>query len=154
MKTVCRLYQYRWISHIAHRSQSTRVSSNMPKKKGKSGNDSSQKQPVVVDELHDPIQEKKNGTFSISVHAKPGSKQNAVTEITSEAISVQVSAPAMEGEANVELGKYIASIVGVRKSDVSLTKGMRSRSKVFSVTACGLTVDQLLDAFKTELEAG
>lgn len=51
MKTVCRLYQYRWISHIVHRSQSTRVSSNMPKKKGKSGNDSSQKVNYVISEI-------------------------------------------------------------------------------------------------------
>ncbi|PIK53333.1 putative UPF0235 protein C15orf40-like [Apostichopus japonicus] len=90
-----------------------------------------------------------SGGVSLMVMAFP-----LCVEITSEAISVQVSAPAMEGEANAELGKYIASIVGVRKSDVSLTKGMRSRSKVFSSLPCGLTVDQLLDAFKTELEAG
>jgi uncharacterized protein YggU (UPF0235/DUF167 family) len=43
-------------------------------------------------------------------------------DIGSEAVSVQISAPPVEGEANTELVKYIATVLGLRKSDVSLDK--------------------------------
>jgi uncharacterized protein YggU (UPF0235/DUF167 family) len=43
-------------------------------------------------------------------------------DIGSEAVSVQISAPPVEGEANTELVKYMAAVLGLRKSDVSLDK--------------------------------
>lgn len=42
--------------------------------------------------------------------------------VTPEGVAVQIAAPPVEGEANTELVKYIASVLGVRKSDVSLEK--------------------------------
>jgi uncharacterized protein YggU (UPF0235/DUF167 family) len=43
-------------------------------------------------------------------------------DVGSEAVGVQISAPPVEGEANTELVKYMAAVLGVRKSDVSLDK--------------------------------
>lgn len=37
-------------------------------------------------------------------------------------MGVQINAPPVEGEANTELVKYLASVLGLRKSDVSLDK--------------------------------
>lgn len=37
-------------------------------------------------------------------------------------MGVAISAPPVEGEANTELVKYLASILGMRKSDVSLDR--------------------------------
>lgn len=42
--------------------------------------------------------------------------------MSEDAISVAISAPPIEGEANTELIKYFASILSVRKSDVSLSR--------------------------------
>jgi uncharacterized protein YggU (UPF0235/DUF167 family) len=44
------------------------------------------------------------------------------SDIGNEAVSVQISAPPVEGEANTELVKYMAAVLGLRKSDVSLDK--------------------------------
>lgn len=43
-------------------------------------------------------------------------------DISNEAVGVAISAPPTEGEANAELIKYLASIFGLRKSDVSLDR--------------------------------
>ena len=43
-------------------------------------------------------------------------------DVGSETVGVQISAPPVEGEANTELIKYIAAVLSVRKSDVSLDK--------------------------------
>lgn len=42
--------------------------------------------------------------------------------IEEEGVGVQISAPPVEGAANTELVKYLASVLGLRKSDVSLER--------------------------------
>ncbi|XP_013369294.1 PREDICTED: UPF0235 protein C15orf40-like [Chinchilla lanigera] len=60
---------------------------------------------------------------TIAIHAKPGSKQSAVTDLTTEAINVAIAAPSSEGEANAELCWYLCKVLELRKSDVVLEKG-------------------------------
>ncbi|KAK8970956.1 hypothetical protein KSP40_PGU016056 [Platanthera guangdongensis] len=48
-------------------------------------------------------------TVSISIRAKPGSKTAAITEVSEEAVFVQIDAPAKEGEANAALVDFISS---------------------------------------------
>lgn len=45
-----------------------------------------------------------------------------VLDISSEGVGVQISAPPVEGEANTELVRYLASVLGLKKSEVSLDK--------------------------------
>ena len=42
--------------------------------------------------------------------------------IHEEGIGVQIAAPPTDGEANAELLRYIARVLGVRKSDVTLER--------------------------------
>jgi len=97
-----------------------------------------------------PVILNKDGNVAIKIQAKPGAKCNNVTDISDEAIGIAISAPPTEGEANTELVKYLASIFGVRKSDVSLDRGSRSRQKV--VVVSGITTDQVLAKLKREME--
>lgn len=45
-----------------------------------------------------------------------------ISDFSTDGVSVQIGAPPVEGEANIELVKYISSVLGVRKSDVVLDK--------------------------------
>ncbi len=47
-----------------------------------------------------------------------------------EGVGVAVAAPPMDGEANAELIRFMAQVLGLRKSDLSLDSGARSRNKV------------------------
>lgn len=49
-------------------------------------------------------------------------KCNFFIDISENAVGVAISAPPVEGEANTELVKYIASVLGMRKSDVTLDR--------------------------------
>nr|XP_022902041.1 UPF0235 protein C15orf40 homolog isoform X2 [Onthophagus taurus] len=71
------------------------------------------------------ISEDKSKDILLNILAKPGAKQNKITEITIDGVGVQINAPPTDGEANTELLKYISSILGLRKSDVHLEKEMR-----------------------------
>lgn len=97
-----------------------------------------------------PVVLNKDGNVAIKIQAKPGAKCNNVTDISDEAIGIAISAPPTEGEANAELVKYLASIFGVRKSDVSLDRGSRSRQKV--VVVSGITTDRVLAKLKGEMD--
>ncbi|XP_014488863.1 PREDICTED: UPF0235 protein C15orf40 homolog [Dinoponera quadriceps] len=97
-----------------------------------------------------PVVYDKDGNVAIKIQAKPGAKCNNITDISDEAVGVAISAPPTEGEANAELTKYLASIFGLRKSDVSLDRGSRSRQKVVTVT--GITTDQVLEKLKVEMQ--
>ncbi|XP_054632941.1 UPF0235 protein C15orf40 homolog [Dunckerocampus dactyliophorus] len=101
---------------------------NMPKKVVKghlTGEDPTPEQgPVVRD---------KSGAVTITVHVKPGSKHNNVTDVSTEAVGVAIAAPPTDGEANAELLRYLAEVLDVKKSRVSLQKGSRSRDKVICV---------------------
>ena len=45
-----------------------------------------------------------------------------LTDISDDRIGVQINAPPVDGEANTELVKYLSSVLGVRKSDISLDR--------------------------------
>lgn len=75
----------------------------------------------------------------IRVHAQPGAKKTEVVGLHGEAIKIRVHAPPVEGRANEELVRFLAKTLGVARSQVSLSKGDTSRSKLFLVT--NVTID-------------
>ncbi|XP_039882625.1 UPF0235 protein C15orf40 homolog [Simochromis diagramma] len=88
---------------------------------------------AAVAEACGPVTKDKSGAVTIRVHAKPGSKHSSITEVSTEAVSVAISAPPTDGEANAELIRYLAEVLGLKKSHVCLDKGSRSRDKVIKV---------------------
>ncbi|XP_073835863.1 UPF0235 protein C15orf40 homolog [Musca autumnalis] len=101
----------------------------------------------------DPIQTDKNGNICIRVLAKPGAKNNGITDISSEGVGVQIAAPPSEGEANAELVKYLSKVLQLRKSDVSLDKGSRSRNKIVMVSKGVTSVDVIRGHIQKEIES-
>ncbi|XP_055479005.1 UPF0235 protein C15orf40 homolog [Psammomys obesus] len=123
--------------------------SAMPKKAGatcKGKNQTKEPPPPAGPVATDP-----KGFVTIAIHAKPGSKQNAVTDVTTEAVCVAIAAPPSEGEANAELCRYLSKVLELRKSDVVLDKGGKSREKVMKLLA-STTPEEVLEKLKTEAE--
>ncbi|KAF8660008.1 hypothetical protein HU200_058093 [Digitaria exilis] len=85
-------------------------------------------------------------TVAVSIHAKPGSKVATITEIGDEAVGVQIDAPARDGEANAALVDFISSVLGVKKREVSIGSGSKSREKVVLVQDA--TLQGVYDALK------
>ncbi|XP_005221876.1 UPF0235 protein C15orf40 homolog isoform X2 [Bos indicus] len=98
-----------------------------------------------------PVTVDPKGGVSIAIHAKPGSKQNAVTDVTTEAVSVAIAAPPTEGEANAELCRYLSKVLELRKSDVVLDKGGKSREKVVKLLA-STPPEEILEKLKKQVE--
>ncbi|GJP53908.1 hypothetical protein CLOM_g13031 [Closterium sp. NIES-68] len=87
-----------------------------------------------------------SGAVSVAIHAKPGSKQAAVMSLTGDAVGVAIDAPAREGEANAAILEFMADVLGVRKRQVSLQIGSRSREKVVLVE--GVSAQEALSSLQ------
>ncbi|KAJ8002963.1 hypothetical protein DPEC_G00164410 [Dallia pectoralis] len=121
---------------------------NMPKKSKTNKTVGLQKSPETPT-ASGPVTRDKNGVVTIAVHAKPGSKQNAITDVSIEAVGVAIAAPPTDGEANAELVRYISKVLELKRSEVILDKGSRSREKIVKVTG-SLTPEQVLERLKQE----
>ncbi|XP_013855565.1 UPF0235 protein C15orf40 homolog [Austrofundulus limnaeus] len=80
-----------------------------------------------------PVTRDKSGAVTITVHAKPGSKLSSVTGVSADTVDVSIAAPPADGEANAELIRYLAQVLDLKKSHLSLDKGSRSRDKLIRV---------------------
>ncbi|CAI0555010.1 unnamed protein product [Linum tenue] len=85
-------------------------------------------------------------SVAITIHAKPGAKSASITDVSDEAVGVQIDAPAKDGEANAALLDYISSVLGVKRRQVSLGAGSKSRDKVVIVEE--LTIQDVFSALK------
>ncbi|NXU56846.1 CO040 protein, partial [Turnix velox] len=89
------------------------------------------------------------GCVRVAVRAKPGARLSAVTDVTAEAVGVAIAAPPSEGEANAELCRYLSKVLEVKKSEVLLEKGGKSREKVVKILV-SMTPDEVLEKLKKE----
>ncbi|KAI3780410.1 hypothetical protein L2E82_10391 [Cichorium intybus] len=77
-------------------------------------------------------------SVAVTIHAKPGSKIATITDFDDDALGVQIDAPAKDGEANAALLDYISSVIGVKKRQVSLGAGSKSRDKILIIEGVSL----------------
>ena len=77
----------------------------------------------------------------LSVRLTPRAAQNSVQRYESGVLYLRLTAPPVEGAANEACCRYVAEILDVGKSDVTLTGGQKSRNKV--LTIAGLSAEQV-----------
>jgi hypothetical protein len=80
-------------------------------------------------------------TFAIKVH--PRAKKNAIMGELGDALKVALTAPPVEGNANEACIEFLANLLKVARSSVTIAAGQGSRRKVIRVA--GLTAQQVRD---------
>ncbi len=71
--------------------------------------------------------------MKIAVIAHPNSKQPRVEKDLLGNIHVYVNAPPLEGKANREVAESLADYFKVKKSQVELISGAKSKNKLFEI---------------------
>ena len=74
------------------------------------------------------IQEKPDGLI-ISIRVQPRSSRNQIAGLYGDAVKVNLTAPPVENAANKALGAYLASLLPVAKSAISIVSGQTGRNK-------------------------
>lgn len=86
------------------------------------------------------IQERKDG-ISFTVHVLPRSSKCALAGIQDGAIKLKLTAPPVDGRANEECIEFLAELLGVKKGQLGIISGQKSRNKIVRIE--GLTKDTL-----------
>ncbi|KAE8651975.1 hypothetical protein Csa_005920 [Cucumis sativus] len=72
-----------------------------------------------------------------------------VADFGDDALGVQIDAPAKDGEANAALLDYMSSVLGVKRRQVSIGSGSKSRGKVVIVE--DVSLQSVFDALNKAL---
>ncbi|OIT20887.1 PREDICTED: UPF0235 protein C15orf40 homolog [Nicotiana attenuata] len=120
------------------------------KSKGKSNSAELTQPAVSTPKIPACIRAIPPSSVAITIHAKPGSKIATVTDLDDDAVGVQIDAPAKDGEANAALIDYISSVIGVKRRQVSIGSGSKSRDKVLIVE--DVTLPGVFDALAKVLK--
>jgi uncharacterized protein (TIGR00251 family) len=69
----------------------------------------------------------------LRVHVQPRASRNEVVGWREGALAVRLTAPPVDGAANKACRDFLAETLGVRRADVELVSGEKSREKRFRV---------------------
>jgi len=106
----------------------------------------------MADDLFD-VESTEEGPVAIvlRVRVQPGAGRSSVTGRHGNALALRVAAPPIDGRANVQCVELVADIFGVRKSQVELVSGEKSREKRIRIT--GIDPARARDAIAQELRS-
>jgi uncharacterized protein (TIGR00251 family) len=69
------------------------------------------------------------GVIAVSVQVHPGASRDGVRLLPDGSLDVRLRARAVEGQANAGLVALLADQLGLRRRDVAIASGLRSRQK-------------------------
>jgi uncharacterized protein len=81
----------------------------------------------VIAVSDDPL----GATFPVRVHPRAG--RTAITGTMGDALKLSLSAPPLDGRANVALTEFLAEVFSVPRAAVQVVAGDRSRNKVIRI---------------------
>ena len=87
-------------------------------------------------------------TFAIKVH--PRARKNGITGETGDALKLALTAPPVEGKANQACVKFLADLLDVPRSSITIAAGETSRNKLIRVS--GLTAAQVTERLRAGME--
>jgi uncharacterized protein (TIGR00251 family) len=74
----------------------------------------------------------------VRLHVQPKASSTGLAGIHDAAIKLKVQAPAADGAANMACQKYLAQILNIPRSMITMKSGARSRKKTFLIRGISL----------------
>jgi uncharacterized protein len=81
---------------------------------------------------------------TIAIHVQPGARRTELAGLYGDCVKVRLASPPVDGKANACLIEFLARRLGVKRSQVTITRGLSSRRKTVFVAAAGLQPAVLL----------
>ncbi len=73
----------------------------------------------------------------LAVWLQPGAARDGLVGWREGVLRVRVSAPPVDGKANLTLTRFLAATLGIAPGDVIVTRGQTSRRKLVSIAGLG-----------------
>lgn len=80
-------------------------------------------------------------SVTFSVHVQPRASKNEVCGIQGDALKLRLTSPPVEGEANRLCIEFLAKLLRIPKSSVTIIAGEKSRHKTLRIT--GVTAREI-----------
>ncbi|MGZ3159955.1 MAG: DUF167 domain-containing protein [Burkholderiaceae bacterium] len=88
-----------------------------------------------------------SGGIRLAVQITPNAKKSEVIGLLEDVLKIRLQAQPIEGKANEALTRYIADMLAVPKSAVSITHGHTNKRKMVEISAPQLTVETVSRTF-------
>lgn len=80
-----------------------------------------------------PIKDTAAGaTFTVKIH--PRAKRNAITGTLGDALKISLTAPPLEGRANHACIEFLADLLKLPRSSITIAAGQTSRNKLIRIS--------------------
>jgi uncharacterized protein len=89
-----------------------------------------------------------NVTFAVKVH--PRAKKNAITGALGDTLKLSLTTPQVDGRANRACIEFVAKLLKVPQSSVTIASGQTSRNKIIRVA--GATTEEIRKRIEQRLE--
>jgi len=80
-----------------------------------------------------PIKETRDGVF-FHLRVLPRSSRSELAGIQDNALKLKIMAPPVEGKANLECIRFLSDKLGIRKSQITIKAGHKSKSKTVFIS--------------------
>ena len=74
-----------------------------------------------------------NGVLILEIRVQPRASHDEIAGARGERLKIRLTAPPVDGKANSQLLKYLATLCGVRRNQVTLISGTRNRDKRIAI---------------------
>ena len=92
------------------------------------------------------VQKADNGVI-FKIKVQPGAVKNEIVGVQGDALKVKINAPPVKGKANKALIDFLASKLGVKKSEVEIMSGHTSKIKKIKVVGEAIKIEKNLQRF-------
>jgi uncharacterized protein (TIGR00251 family) len=82
---------------------------------------------------------------TIQLHVQPGAKRTEVAGLYGDCLKLRLASPPVDGKANECLIEFLAERLGVKRAQVTITRGLSSRRKNVFVAVAGFQPGALLE---------
>ncbi|VWU48536.1 conserved protein, unknown function [Hepatocystis sp. ex Piliocolobus tephrosceles] len=106
----------------------TKMPKNIPKETAK-----------AITEILPSYLKRKNDTFLINLRVKPNSKTTSIYfNSDKEVLNINISEQPINNQSNIAIINYFSDILHLKKRDISIVSGLKSRDKVLMVSNISL----------------
>ena len=89
-----------------------------------------------------PWRREDRAAIVLTLHVQPGAKRTEVAGVYGDALKIRPRAPPVDGKANTELVRFVATAFGVPLRSVSIVRGETSRRKSIRIEQPALRPDR------------
>lgn len=92
-----------------------------------------------INKLMPYLTDSSDGRQLLFLHVQPKGSKTRIIGLHDQRLKIAVSCPPVDGKANKEVVRFLASLFGVHKKDIVLKAGLQSRKKTMIISSTSAT---------------